>query len=145
MEKRGVSYEPFIYIFIVIVAGLVFIFGFQQINKLNSLNEQVIYAEFQSDFKKAVEEAYSKNQGSVMTFSAQSSNKPLRLPKSIERIYFEVVNGETMIVPSDSKYHGFVVENLRAEAQNIKTNGQASFVLENRVVEGETKVVLKNV
>ncbi len=144
MQKRGVSNQVFIYIFVIIVAGLVFLFGFQQISRLVSLNEKAIYVEFQSGFKNAVNGVYNKNEGSKITYSIESSNKPLRLPKGIERIYFEEENGKIKVIPSDANYNSFTVDNLKTNVQSIKANGQISFVLENVIEQGETKVLLKN-
>ncbi|MBS3155741.1 hypothetical protein J4413_00710 [Candidatus Woesearchaeota archaeon] len=145
MQKRGVSSQVFIYIFVIIVVGLVFLFGFQQINKLNRLNEQAVYVEFQSEFRQSIENVYNKNEGTVMTFSSFSSNKPLRLPSSIKSISFEEKNGEINVIPSDVKYNRFTVDKLKTTVSNIRTNGEISFVLENNIIDGETKVILKDV
>lgn len=144
MQKRGVSDQLFIYIFIVIVIGLVFLFGLKQINNVRELNDKATYLEFKSDFVKAVEEVYNKNKGTIVTYSSKSSNKPLALPNGVKRISFEITNGKVKVIPSDSSYESFMVENLRTNLNYLENKNGISFVLENDIIDGETVVLLKN-
>ncbi len=144
MQKRGVSDQLFIYIFIVVVIGLVFLFGLKQINNVRELNDKATYLEFKSDFVKAAENVYSKNKGTVVTYSSKSSNKPLALPKRVKRISFETINGKVKVIPSDNSYESFTVEHLRTNLLSLENKNSISFVLENDISEGETVVLLKD-
>jgi len=144
MQKRGVSDQLFIYIFIAIVVGLVFLFGLKQINNVKELNDKAVYLEFKSDFVKAVEEVYNKNKGTIVTYSGKSSNKPLTLPNEVRRLSFEITNGKINVIPSESSYKSFSVENLRTNLNYLENKNGVSFVLENDIIDGETVVLLKN-
>ncbi|MBI2107074.1 hypothetical protein HYT57_03750 [Candidatus Woesearchaeota archaeon] len=144
MQKRGVSDQLFIYIFILVVIGLVFIFGIKQINNVRELNDKATYLEFKSEFVNAVDNVYNKNKGTRVTYSAQSSNKPIMLPNNVKRISFEMANGKVKVVPSDNSYESFAVNHLRTNLNYLENKNGLSFVLENEVEEGETVVLLKN-
>lgn len=144
MQKKGVSDQLFIYIFILVVIGLVFIFGIKQINNVRELNDKATYVEFKSEFVNAVDNVYNKNKGTRVTYSTQSSNKPIMLPNNVKRISFETANGKVKVVSSDKSYESFTVDHLRTNLNYLENRNGLSFVLENEVEEGETVVLLKN-
>jgi hypothetical protein len=153
MEKRGIS-QVFYYIFAVIVISLIFLFGYQQIIRLQGLNEKANFAVFKNDFQDAVKNIYYKNPGSIITYSINSANKPLILPKDVKKICFKKINNNSE-VKADSKYFiTFVVDNLIPEqGVNLKlenneycskiTDSKFSFTLENKVINQQTLIYIK--
>jgi len=138
--KKGVSSQIFIYIFIVIVMAMVLLFGFKQIVNIQNLNEKAVYVEFKSDFKDAVNDVYYKNKGSVIVFSEDSRNKPLRLPNDVEQVCF--TNNNVEILP----YDDFNVDFLMTVGNFcIQDNNGLSFKLENVVVNQETFVEITEI
>ena len=149
MKKRGQLLEqPFIYIFIVIVIGFVVIFGVLKIKDLNEVKEEATYLKFQTDLKDAVGRTYNKNEGTLLTFSKQSSNKPLLLPKDIKQVCFHDFITKTEVQLPNSNYQDFSIENLTPSNQDLciqVINSQLSFKLENKIIEDHAAVVVSNV
>jgi hypothetical protein len=154
MKKRGMLSEPFYYIFVIIVIALIFVFGYQQLSKLQNLNEKAKFITFKTDLKNAVNNIYYKNPGSIAIYSSTSENKPLTMPKDTKKICFKKLNN-VALVNSDSQYFtSFEINNLIPEegtnlkidsgeyCANIK-NSRFSFTLENKVVNKEIKVYIK--
>ncbi|MEK6834987.1 MAG: hypothetical protein AABX61_01855 [Nanoarchaeota archaeon] len=154
MEKRGVLEQPFYYIFAIILISLIFIFGYQQIIRLQNLNEQAKFVTFKSDFQDAINNIYYKNQGSVITYSLDSQNKPLMLPKDVKKICFKKINNDAE-VNAESKYStNFIVNNLvPKEGFSFKIenneycaeiiNSKFSFRLENKFINQGTIVEIR--
>lgn len=155
MEKRGeVLQQPFFYILMIIVIALIFLFGYQQIARLQNLNEQAKFITFKDDFQSAVDNIYYKNPGSVITYSLTSSNKPLVLPKDVKKICFKNLNNQAEIKADSRYFKTFIIDNLVAEqGNNLKLeddeycseikNPQFSFILENKIVNQDTLIYIK--
>ncbi len=62
--KRGQTQTIFIWIFIAVVAGLIFIFGFKMIGNITSVGEDVKVVKFFQNFEKKVNEYYYLDDGS---------------------------------------------------------------------------------
>lgn len=142
--RRGAIDQVFIYIFVVIVIGFIMFFGFKQIANLNKLSEKSNYAVFKSDFSKAVDDVYYMNKGSILTFSRESRNKPLALPKEIKKVCFK--NNKVLL--NSEKYNDFTVEHFVPASEDLcinVVNGLISFKLENTVENQEVKVRVSNV
>jgi hypothetical protein len=142
MKKGGVD-QTFVYIFVVIVIALIFLFGFNMIRRLDSLNEKTIYATFKSDFTEAVDNVYYKNEGSVLVFDETSNNKPLVLPKSIKGVCFETGRVKLGAV----EYDDFNVDKLRVDEEFciITQDHKISFKLENALANGEAYVRISEI
>jgi len=139
--KKGIVSQVFIYIFAVIVIALIMFFGFKQIVNLKDLTEKSVYISFKSDFSKAVDSVYYLNKGSVLSFEKNSRNKPLDVPKEINKICFE----QNKVLLNSEKYQNFAVNNLYG-AECISTdNGKLNFRLENVVENGEVIVKISHV
>lgn len=149
MKKRGQLLEqPFIYIFIIIVIAFIVIFGVTQIAKINKASQEATYLKFQTDLKDAVKRTYDKNEGTLLTFSKQSANKPLLVPKEVKQVCFQNFITKTEIQLPNSNYQDFSINNLKPSAQNLciqVINNQLSFKLENKIIEGYATVVISNV
>ena len=154
MKKRGILQQPFYYIFAIIVLTFIFLFGYQQITKLKSLEEQAKFITFKSDFGEAIENIYYKNPDSIIIYSQNSRNKPLTLPNDSAKIFFKKSNEQTLI-SSDSKYFiSFYLDSIDLkEGTNLKLenneycaklkNSQFSFTLENKIQDGKTIIEIR--
>ena len=153
MKKRGIS-QVFYYIFMIIVISLIFLFGYQQIIRLQNLNEQAKFIQFKTDFQNAVNDVYYKNPGSTVTYSLTSANKPLILPKDVKKICFKNLNNKAEIKAESIFFKTFITDNLIPEqGGNLKLenneycantiNSKFSFTLENRIFNRETLIYIK--
>ena len=146
--------QVFYYIFAIVLISFILLFGYQQIIRLQNLNEQAKFVQFKADFQGAVSNIYYKNPGSIINYAFNSANKPLILPKDAKKICFRKLNDKAEIV-SDSKYFtSFIVDNLIPEqGNNLKLendeycsalkNSRFSFTLENRITNREVLVYIK--
>ena len=153
MKKRGMS-QVFYYIFMVIVISLIFLFGYQQIIRLQNLNEQAKFIQFKTDFQNSVNDIYYKNPGSTVTYSLVSANKPLILPKDVKKICLKNLNNKAEIKAESKYFINFTTDNLVPEqGGNLKLenneycaniiNSKFSFTLENRIVNRGTLIYIK--
>ena len=154
MKKRGLMHIPFYYVFIAIVIALIFIFGYQQIIRLQNLNEQAKFIQFKTDFQSAVNNIYYKNPGSIIAYSLSSANKPLILPGDVKKICLKNLNAQVEVKANSKYFKAFTVNNLVAEqGNNLKLesneycngikNSQFSFILENKLINRETLVYIR--
>lgn len=146
--------QVFYYIFAIVLISLILLFGYQQIIRLQNLNEQAKFITFKTELQNAVNNVYYKNSGSIITYSIDSANKPLILPKDAKKICFKKL-GNNAEVSSDSKYFtSFIIDNLIPEqGNNFKLenneycltlkNSRFSFTLENKIISRETLVYIK--
>ena len=147
MKKRGILDLPFVYIFMIIVIAFILLFGLNMIFKLNELKEKTVYLTFKTDLDKEVEKMYNMNEGSVTTYSFNSKNKPLQMPKEIKEI---CVNGDRIIL-NNLKYEDFEIENLRGYNEDFMEvcidtkNGYFQFKLENDVDNNNVYVLLMKI
>ena len=82
MEKRGqLLSQPFIYIFAIVLAALILLFGVMLINKINNQSEEVQLIAFISDLKTQVNNFYHFDPGS-------SKELNILLPKKIKQLCF---------------------------------------------------------
>jgi hypothetical protein len=128
--RKGVIDQVFIYIFAVIVIAFILYFGFTQIVNLKNLSEKSVYITFKNDFESAVNDVYYKNPNSVLEFSINSRNKPLELPKDVEKVCF---NDEEVSFRPLLLYDEFIVEHLKGsenECINV-VRGRLRFKLTN--------------
>lgn len=139
--KKGIASQVFIYIFAVIVMAMILYFGFTQIANLKNLGDKSVYITFKSELAGAVNDIYYKNKGSISVFSEDSRNKPLELPKGINKVCFE---GSKVILNSED-YDDFIVENLKGDICMDALNGRLRFRLENVFIDQETYVVISTV
>src|SRR3989344_303279 len=63
MKKGQLLSQPFMYIFAIIVIGLIFVFGFNLITKLKSTTCGVENVKFESDLKTEIERVHSAGFG----------------------------------------------------------------------------------
>lgn len=80
MNKKAISEQVFIYIFVMFVIVAILIFGIKMIKNTSKLGKSVDVAVFQKDFDNAVQELY--------TFSEGSSQKLIinNVPKKIKAV-----------------------------------------------------------
>ena len=147
MKKKGMIQQIFYYIFAVVLIALIFAFGYQQITRLQNLNEQAKFITFKTDFQNAVNNIYYKNPGSTSVYSSNSANKPLTLPQDSKKVCVKKLNEKSSQVNSDSKYSTpFNIDNLVPETQEkcfSLASSKFSFTLENKVVNREALVYIK--
>src|SRR3989344_6841785 len=142
MKKRGILDLPFVYIFMIIVIAFILLFGLNMIFKLNELKEKTIYLTFKTDLEREVEKMYDMNKGSITTYSFESKNKPLKVPKEIKEI---CIDGSNVIL-DNIKYEDFEIENLRSYDNGLNVicvdtkNGYFQFRLENDVIDNDIYV-----
>ena len=147
MRKRGQLDQPFIYIFAIIVIAFIIWFGFTYLSKTNALGEKALYVQFKSDLQDAITNTYNKNEGTLLTFSPSSANKPLALPTAIKQICFQDLGTKTKLTPDNQEYQAFIINNLSPAEKNlcIPAYGRLSFKLENKVIEKQTRVIIAKV
>ena len=147
MKKRGILDLPFVYIFMIIVIAFILLFGLNMIFKLNELKEKTIYLTFKTDLEREVEKMYDMNKGSITTYSFESKNKPLKVPKEIKEI---CIDGSNVIL-DNIKYEDFEIENLRSYDNGLNEicvdtkNGYFQFRLENDVIDNDIYVLITKI
>ena len=139
MKKAQLMAQPFYYIFVIIVIALIFLFGFNIINKLQETQERTKFTEFKIDFSSKVEYIYALNAGSRLTYT-------LILPKDVKKVCFtyDLSNLKTK-VELDSKYgNDFYVDKLIINNNYCiqAKNNKLDFALENKILDGKTIVQL---
>ena len=143
--RKGIASQVFIYNFAVIVMALILYFGFTQIANLKSLQDKSIYVVFKNDFESAVNDVYYKNSGSTLVFSKDSRNKPLELPKEINKICFDLDDDGNNVLLNSKKYDDFKIEHLKNDGCIDTVKGELNFKLINVVDGEETFVEISNV
>jgi len=142
MKKAQLMAHPFYYIFVIIVIALIFLFGFNIIQKLHETQERTKFFNFKTDLTSSVNSIYNLNPGSRNTYT-------LLLPKDAKRVCFKNLNSNTEI-SSDSKYFfKFNVENLipkntqpNANYCLQSINNKLTFALENKIINNKVMVEL---
>lgn len=147
MKKRGILSLPFVYIFMIIVIAFILLFGFNIIGKLNKFKEKTIYLTFEEDLRKEAENMYNMNKGSLATYSFNSKNKPLQVPKEIK----EVCVDNNKIILNNINYEDFEIENLRSYDNGFNElcvdtkNRFFQFRLKNDVIDNNVYVLLMKI
>lgn len=80
MKKGQLLGQPFVYIFYVVVAALILIFGIKIISDFNQTSEEAEVVTFVNDFKGKVSEVFYDNKDSVVSLET------LRVPKDIKEV-----------------------------------------------------------
>ncbi len=101
MKKRGQLFEkPFMFIFILVVASLILVFGFRIIKDTINLGEDVEVKSFISKFDGEIERIYNLDYGS------RSSLKNLNVPSTIKWICFvdrdSTINFNSAEIPDET-------------------------------------------
>jgi len=133
MNKRGMD-QIFTYIFIVVLIGFVLYFGFLGVGKFIEFNKDAEITSFETNFDKIIQNVYALDVNSKLEYSKDSRYKPLIAPRDVVKICVE----ESKVI------FNFVVKNLKGNECFDTTKG-FSFVLENKVINGEVIVNIKNV
>ncbi len=134
MKKAQLMSQPFYYIFIIIVIALVLVFGYRMINNLLNLQEQSKFVQFREDFKKEVNDVYTKNPGTRIS-------QELLIPKDLKEVCFKQFQTYTKV--SASPYNSFNVDSLIPLNDNYclkVNNNKLSFTLENKILNQKTIV-----
>jgi len=154
MKKSQIMAQPFIYILGIIIIAFIFFFGYQQVNNLLKIGEKTKFINFQTDLEKAVNSLYYKNPGSMITYSKNSRNKPLELPKDATKVCFKKFTNKAAVSMDSEFSKSFEIENLVPESgSNLKSesgkycekikNSQFVFTLENKLENDKTIIVIK--
>lgn len=69
MKKRGQMDQIFVYIFLVVVAGLILIFGYRGIQQVIHTGEDVEFVKFLTEFRKETDKYYYLAEGSMKKVS----------------------------------------------------------------------------
>ena len=116
MKKRGMlQQQVFYYILAAVMISLIFMFGYQQLVKLQNLNEQAKFVTFKNDFQNAIQNIYNKNPGSTLIYSDSSQNKPLILPKDAKKICFRNEKDKALVKSDSTYFTSFYIDNLFSE------------------------------
>lgn len=83
--KKGQTETIFIWIFIAVVAGLIFIFGFKMIKNITNTGEDVVVVKFFQNFEKKVNDFYYLDEGS-------QGRESFNLPSWVEKVCFRKGN-----------------------------------------------------
>ncbi len=171
MNKKGITQQVFIYIFVAFVIGIVFIFGFKILKDLNETKRIAIYQDFKINLKNDVENIFYKSPGSIIEFSSRSSRKPLILPEDVIKVCvkdknrnldnsevsklkqdekFTVENLDKNIILFGGNYNAFDINNLNLKPEKNPlcfriVNGRFSFILESKFEGDENFVEIREI
>ena len=108
MNKNGQTEQIFVWIFVVVIAAAILIFGVKLIKQGDNLKDDVLIVKFFNDFQKKTEQFYFLDKGS-------SGETEFLLPPSAEYVCF--VNNQGIV-----SYPDHVIEKDRPIIGNFSTN-----------------------
>ncbi len=114
MKKGQLIGQPFVYIFILIVASLILIFGIRFIIQLNDAGGEMMTKTFLDDIKKNVNSVYADSSGSVKSLES------IKVPAKMKEICF----ADTSLIFNSSKVSDRMLKEYMEEAfdANLEDN-----------------------
>ena len=122
MNKKAINNQIFVYIFAILVIGLILIFGIRTIGQVKIKGDQAEVVKFFNDVDAIVERVYDYDVGSSVTLDK------IRVPGVVKRVCFEdhdsYVNVYVETIPGvDIDPNDKGIDNVNVDKLRILTNG----------------------
>jgi len=139
MNKKAINDQIFVYIFAVVIMGLIIIFGARAIIKTRNFSEQAEVTKFFDDIQTSVDRVYDYDLGSSLEL------KNIRVPSVVKEVCFQYHFGYTNVYvneipgkdidPNSVGLDNKNVEKLRVQGEFCRENigGKIDVVLEKKV------------
>ena len=106
MKKGQLIGQPFVYLFIIIVASLILIFGVRWVYQLNDAGGEMMTETFLNDIEASVNSVYSDSSGSVKSLEG------IKVPAKMKEICF----ADTSLTFNSSEVSDSLLERYMSEA-----------------------------